>query len=157
MLRSLLFLRLLVAFYGSVEIISSTFLITDLGTEFGFRSYYFLTLFVVLGALVAVASICMNIGCSVILIDWAFLLKQVSRVYVRTMAFLILVRGIGANYHSINEYVLFDIYLSGKSNDKEVRAKIIREAYLIDGLKVKMLLDIDVIGPKKIDIITSKS
>ena len=42
-------------------------------------------------------------------------------------------------------------------NGKDIRVKITREVYLVDGLKVKMLLRTNIIGPKKIDIITSKS
>ena len=53
--------------------------------------------------------------------------------------------------------MLLEIYFLGKRNGKEVRAKVTREAYLIDGLKAKILLGTDVIGPKKIDIITLKS
>lgn len=73
---------------------------------------------------------------------------------IRTIASLILVRDIGSNYHSINKYVLFKIYLSGKRNSKDMRVKITREAYLIDRLKVKILLNTGVIRSKKINIIT---
>ena len=38
-----------------------------------------------------------------------------------------------------------------------MRVKIIRETYLIDGLKAKMLLNIDVIDLERINIITSKN
>lgn len=76
---------------------------------------------------------------------------------IRTMASPILVRDIGSNYYSINKYVLFKMYLLGKRNGKDVWVKITREAYLVDGLKVKMLLGTDVIEPEKIDIMTSRN
>ena len=53
----------------------STTLVIDLGTRFGFRNYYFLILFIVLTATVVVIAIYMDLGCSVILIDRAFLLE----------------------------------------------------------------------------------
>ena len=65
----------------------------------------------------------------------------------------ILVRGIDSNYYSINEYILLEIYLLGKRNNKDIRAKITREAYLIDDLKIKILLSTDVINLEKINII----
>ena len=73
------------------------------------------------------------------------------------MASPISVRGIGSNHYSINEYMLLEIYLLGTRNGKDIRVKITREVYLVDGLKVKILLRTNIIGPKKIDIITSKS
>ena len=73
------------------------------------------------------------------------------------MALPILVRGISSNYYSTNEYILLEIYFLGTRNSMDVRAKITREVYLVDGLKVKMLLGTNIIGPEKIDIITSKN
>ena len=64
-------------------------------------------------------------------------------------------RGISSNYYSTNEYILLKIYFPGTRNSKDIRAKITREVYLVDGLKAKILLRIDIIGPKKINIITS--
>ena len=145
------------AFNGTVEIIPSTVPITDLGTGFGFRNYHFLTLFVALSAVAVAISVCMDSGCSVTLIDRAFLLEQAPNAHIRTMASPISVRGIGTNHHSTKEYVLLEMFLPGKRNGKEVRAKITREAHLVDGLKAKMLLGTDIIGPEKIDIITSRN
>ena len=145
------------AYHGSVEIIPSTAPITDLGTGFGFRNYHFLTLFVALSAVAMAISVCMDSGCSVTLIDRAFLREQAPDIHVRTMASPISVRGIGTNHHSTSEYVLLDMYLPGRHNSKEVRAKITREAHIVDDLKAKMLLGTDIIGPEKIDIITSRN
>ena len=144
-------------FHGEVEIVESTAPVTDLGTGFGFRNYHFLTLFIALTATAVAIAVCIDSGCSVTLIDRAFLLEQAPDTHIRTMASPISVRGIGSNHHSTNKYVLLEIYLPGTRNGKDVRAKITREAHLVDGLKAKMLLGTDIIGPKKIDIITSKS
>ena len=53
--------------------------------------------------------------------------------------------------------MLLEIYFLGIRNNKNMRAKVIRETYLIDGLKTKMLLETDIIEPKRIDIITFKN
>ena len=42
-------------------------------------------------------------------------------------------------------------------NGKDIQVKITREVHLVDGLKAKILLRTNIIRPKKINIITSKS
>ena len=100
---------------------------------------------------------CIDLGYSVILINRAFLLEQALEIHIRTMASPISVRRIGTNHYSINEYILLEIYLPGIRNRIDMRAKVTREAHLVDGLKAKMLLGTNIIGPEKIDIITSKN
>lgn len=145
------------AFHRSVKIIPSTAPITNLETGFSFRNYHFLTLFVALDTFAVAISICMNSGYSVTLINRAFLLKQAPGTHVRTITSPISIREIGTNHHSTNEYMLLDIYFPDKRDGKDMRAKITREAHLIDNLKAKMLLGTDIIGPERIDIITSKN
>ena len=146
-----------VAFNSTIEIIPSTTPITDLSTGFGFRSYHFLTLLIALSVAAIAVSVYLDIDYLVTLINRAFLLKQIPGIYIRTIALPISVRGISTNYYSTNEYVLLEIYLLGTRNGKNIRAKITREAYLVNSLKVKMLLGTNIIGPKKIDIIASKN
>ena len=73
------------------------------------------------------------------------------------MALSISIYSIDINHHSIKEYILLEIYLLEKRKGRDIYTKIIRKAYLIDSLKVKILLDINVIRPKRINIITSRS
>ena len=49
--------------------------------------------------------------------------------------------------------MLLKMYFSDKRNNKNVRVKIIKKKNLINDLKVKMLLEIDIIKLKKINII----
>ena len=53
--------------------------------------------------------------------------------------------------------MLLKMYFSNKRNDKNIRVKIIKKTYLIDDLKTKMFLKIDIIDFEKIDIIISKN
>ena len=48
------------------------------------------------------------------------------------------------------------MYLLSKYRGKDVRIKLTREAYLVDRLKVKILLNTNVIGLERINIITLK-
>ena len=76
-----------------------------------------------------------------------------SDTRIRTIILPISVRNIGSNHYSINEYILLEMYLPGKRNNKDIRVKITREAYLVDGLKTKILFNTDVINLEKINII----
>ena len=61
--------RIAIAFYSTIEVIPSTTLITELGIRFGFRSYYFLTLFLVLSIVVIVFLVYVNTRYLVTLIN----------------------------------------------------------------------------------------
>ena len=69
------FASISIAFHDFIKIIFFTSSIINLGIEFDFRNYYFLTLFVALSAIVIVISICINLNYSIILINRAFLFK----------------------------------------------------------------------------------
>ena len=68
------------------------------------------------------------------------------------MAFFITVRGIGSNNYATNKYVIFDIYISGTKEGKPVKAFITKKAYIVNGLKVKMLVEVDIMGSELINI-----
>ena len=129
----------------------------NLDTRFEFRNYYFLTLLIALSVIEAVIAVYINSDYLVILINRAFLLKQALKIYIYIITSSISVRGININYYSTNEYILLKVYLSKTRNGIDIRVKIIREAHLIDDLKIRMLLSTDIIKPKKIDIIIFKN
>ena len=64
-----------IVFSETIKVIPSTTLITKLGTKFGFRSYYFLTLFIALSIVVITFSVYLDTRYLVILINRAFLLE----------------------------------------------------------------------------------
>ena len=66
-------------------------------------------------------------------------------------------RKIDANYYFITKYILLEIYLSSKYNGKKVRVKLVREVYLIDKLKAKILFSTNVIDSKKINLVTLRN
>lgn len=73
------------------------------------------------------------------------------------MMSLISIREIDINHYSTNEYILLKIYFLNKRNNNHIRFKIIKEIHLINNLKIKMFLEIDIIEFKKFDIIISKN
>ena len=107
---------------------------------------------------VFVESICLNIDCDIILVDRQFLSKQSSTTIVKTKFTSIFVIDIDDNKHEISEYVVVTIHVFDlNKQDKSVVTKIIREAHVVDELKVKMFIDTDVIESKQIDIMTSSN
>ena len=107
--------------------------------------------------IIIIILICINSNCSIILIDRVFLFKQTLNVHIYIITSSISIREIDINYYSMNKYVLLKMYFSNKRNNKNIYAKITKKTYLIDDLKTKMLLKIDIIEFKKIDIIISKN
>ena len=61
-------------------------------------------------------------------------------------------RGIGSSKHLTAKYVVTPILFTGERNGKPMEARLIREAHIVQGLKVKMLLRIDVMGPEKFEM-----
>ncbi len=143
-------------FVASPEVIISKVLTSNLGTSFGFQNYYFLTLLIALAVLGQLATVYLNTGYSVILINRVFFKEIAPIVKVSLITTTITVYSIGSNRYFTNKYVLLPIFFPGKRNGKDVVAKIVREVYLIDDLKAKILINTDIISPEKIDIITSK-
>ena len=68
------------------------------------------------------------------------------------MTMSISVQEIDSDKHIINKYIIVLIYLL--SND--VEAVIIWETYFVNDLKAKILININIMRPKQIDIITLK-
>ena len=65
------------------------------------------------------------------------------------MASSITVRGVSQGTYSCMEYTRLDIYLQGNSI-----ALIHRDVHVVDGMKAKMLIGMDIIGPERIVIDT---
>ena len=72
------------------------------------------------------------------------------------MAFLIIIRGIGFNKYATTNYALINLYILKKNRDCNlIKVLIIREVYIVKGFKVKILIRINIIRPKKINILVS--
>ncbi len=74
------------------------------------------------------------------------------------MTMLISVWEIDFNKHMTSEYVIVPIHLVNivKSNQQEVEVIITWETHLVDGLKTKMLVEMNIIRSEQIDIIILK-
>ena len=124
----------------------------NIGTGYSFRNWHYVTAKVKLSATATPEPICLDTGCSVTLIDKDFLLSQSPDIEIRTMSSPITVRGIGSSKHLTAEYVVTPILFTGERDGKPMEARFMREAHIVQGLKAKMLLGIDVMGPEKFEM-----
>ena len=74
------------------------------------------------------------------------------------MAILVEVLGISLDKHRTDEYIITPIYIPGKAkNGTIVTAKLApREIYIVDNLRANMLIGMDIITSKGIDILAFK-
>ena len=82
------------------------------------------------------------------LIDRRFLQANLPNAEITRFQNAVRVRGIGDKVHDCHEYATFDLYLPG---DSKV-ARISRGARVVDDLKAKMLIGMDIIGPEGISV-----
>ena len=80
------------------------------------------------------------------LVDWSFLKSLLSSVELMKLKKPITVCGIGSATHSSNEFVHLSIYLQGKAKGVSQIAYVKRDFYIVEKLKVKILLGRNIIG-----------
>ena len=145
--------------YTAEEIIDSAAKADDVGTGHAFRNYHYAMAMAKLAKKCVLESICLDTGCSVSLADRAWIKECMPDIEIRKMASPITVRGLGSARHQTDEYVILPIYFPGKTKDgQEVTAKTApREIHLVDELKAKMLVGMDIMKPEGIDVLSSRS
>jgi len=68
------------------------------------------------------------------------------------MTLPLMVKGIGNKKYATEEYAIIDLYIPGNLNGKTVIAYIKREVHIVLELKAKLLIRIDILRPKQIDL-----
>ena len=102
---------------------------------------------------------CADSGCSVTLVDRAFLKSLLPDCEIRTMSTPITVRGLGSNLHQTAEYAIVPLYFQGTDSEgsKVLAMTSPREIHLVDQLKANILIGMDIMVPEDIDIIVTRS
>ena len=77
-------------------------------------------------------------------IDRMFLKRHLPTIMIHQTVPPIKIRGIGSKIHDDFEYVIIDIYLPGKIDEKRNMTHIKTEFHLINKLKVNILIDMNV-------------
>ena len=98
--------------------------------------------------------LCVDFGCIMSLIDRKYLTTMCKAPINRT-ANPVRVRGIGSAMYDSSEYAFVDFYVPDSKNGNPVIAHFRREVHVVDDLKANVLIEMDILGPEKMDILTS--
>ena len=84
--------------------------------------------------------------------------KELPDAEIRKMAISVEVLGISLDKHRTDEYIITPIHIPGKAkNGTTATAKLAPcEIHIVDNLRANILIGMDIITPKGIDILTSK-
>ena len=122
----------------------------DIDTGYRFQGWRRVTTSISLAKDQEARSACLDSGASLTLIDRRFFLSQTKgSISIRKMADPIMVRGIGSNRHSTDEYAIISIYFEGIQDGKKVLAHICCEAHIVEKLKANILVGTDVLAPEQ--------
>lgn len=133
---------------------SSTDSSPKVDTEHAFRNYHYAMAAIKLLLDKEAESGCLDTGCSVTLMDRTWFRKAHPTLTIKHMASPITVRGLGSNRHQTSEYVITPLYFPGKDSTARTAP---REIHIVDDLKANILIDMDIMIPKKIDIFVSEA
>ena len=146
---------------GAVKTIESTVSAKPIKAEAPYlvRPYYYLRALIRLNSRFTAELVCWDTGCSVTLTDAAFLQAQLPSHKILQKASPLVVHGIGSNKHTTAEYVNLNIYVPGQhaSNDQPVQALLKHMAFIVDDLRAKMLIGMDILASEDIDLEISTS
>ena len=118
-------------------------------TGLAFRSYHYATIPMGFTWKGVPYSVCLDTGCTMTLIDRQFLKElRLGRPLKKSQA-TISVRGVGTERHLTDDYLVMDLYIKGKVEDKDAVAHLRREVHVVDNLKAKLLLGMDVMVPER--------
>lgn len=101
-------------------------------------------------------NVCIDTECTMSLIDRKWLLQQQSTIAIHTFVSLILIQEISDKIHSSFNYVELFLYIIDFNEQDSAIAQIDRVFHLVDELRVKMLVDMNIVESKD-DIIDLSS
>ena len=124
---------------------------TTVGNGLGFRSYRYATVWIIVALQTPVEAVA-DSGCAVSLIDEAYLRQILPAEKAIKMTAPINVRGIGNAFRESDSYLLLDLYLDGVSRGSPARGYFRREVHIVNDLKCKVLLGMDILGAEQVTL-----
>ena len=124
---------------------------------YGFRSWKYATVKASLKIDTPPCDMVVDTGCTMSLIDRDFLNTHLPNLKLRRLTEAITVRGIGAGKHESTEFARVYLYIPGHVGKERVKAQLIRDLHVVNDLRVKVLLGMDILGPEAIDVRISTS
>ena len=93
----------------------------------------------------------MNFKCAINLINRIIIIKTHFELFVKIIKSFIIVRKIESNKYKTSKYVIISLYFPGEN---VIVMLISREIHIINDLKTNVLININIMISKKIDILT---
>lgn len=123
------------------------------GDGLAFRSWHFLTTQIYFSIVGKPEQYCVDTGCGMSLVDRRFFKEHLPNQAILRHDALVILRGIGKNRHTTNEYVIVVLFLYGFTpRGESTFIKITREFHIVNNLKANMLLGIDILKPERVVI-----
>ena len=119
--------------------------IKNIDIDFEFRDWNYTRAKISLSSNKKLDYVCLNIDSNIIFVDKNFFKTQTLNVLIRTIIFSISIRNLNTTKHFSIDYVIVFIYFNNEKNDKSMKIKIVKKIYLINELKINMLIDNDFI------------
>ena len=94
-------------------------------------------------------------GTEASLMNRDFVLSALPNLHIQQMTSSLKIRDIGASTHESKEYIDIPIYLSSKRNSDKMTC-IKRKMHIVENLKTKMLIEIDILESEGITLNVSK-
>ena len=94
-------------------------------------------------------NVCGDTGCTMSLIDRAFLQLRLPGIKIKQSDAELSVRGIGSRTHKCSKYVVITLFIPGTVNGKPALASITHQLHIVEDLQAKILIGIDILGPEQ--------
>lgn len=122
----------------------------------GFRSWHYATVYASLQLHAKSDAWCIDSGCTMSLIDRDYLKLHLPNYPISQSSQPITIRGIGDRRHLCFKYVALQIYIMGKDDKGIAVAQLQHEIHIVDDLRAKVLIGMDILGPEKVVMDISK-
>ena len=126
-----------------IIIIKSDFKIKVSETELDFWCWHYTTVIVSLSSNSIIRTICLDLSCTMTLIDRLYLLSQSFSILIHVLKSAIHIWEING-MHILCKYTIITLFVSDEIENKQVLAEFIWETHLIKNLWANLLLDTDI-------------
>jgi hypothetical protein len=120
--------------------------------DYEFRSYQYAIAWIILSLSQSAIEDVANTDCVMSLVDAKYLLATILKTKVMKMSISINVKEIENILHKCDICLMLDLYLDDVSNESKVREHIHKEFHVIDDLKCKLLMKLNIITSEEMII-----
>ena len=116
--------------------------------DYEFRNWKYVTILIIIAYLNAIKNFCIDIDCIMFLMNRKWFHVLIFHVIIRKIVNSIIVKDIENKQHFNFDYAILDFYIESKIKKKFVIGHLKRNVHIMNDLKTKMLIDINIICSK---------